>query len=159
MILYHGSNVEVRQPHLLRIKRDLDFGKGFYTTSSFEQAESWAKQTTRIRRDGTACVSCYETDFAELEKLNVLRFDRADAAWLDFVAANRSGTAPHTDWDLIIGPVANDQTYPTILLYLDGFVDAETTIRNLLTQKLKGQYTFKTERAIELLRCVEVKKL
>lgn len=32
MILYHGSNVIVREPHLLKIQRDLDFGKGFYYT-------------------------------------------------------------------------------------------------------------------------------
>lgn len=42
MILYHGSNVEVREPKLLKIQRDLDFGKGFYTTSDFEQARTWA---------------------------------------------------------------------------------------------------------------------
>lgn len=29
MILYHGSNVEVRAPKLLKIQRELDFGKGF----------------------------------------------------------------------------------------------------------------------------------
>ena len=39
MVLYHGSNVEVRDPRLLKTQRDLDFGKGFYTTSDLEQAE------------------------------------------------------------------------------------------------------------------------
>ncbi len=29
MLLYHGSNVEVQEPRLLRIQRDLDFGRGF----------------------------------------------------------------------------------------------------------------------------------
>ena len=33
MILYHGSNVEVKEPILLKVQRELDFGKGFYTTS------------------------------------------------------------------------------------------------------------------------------
>ena len=43
MILYHGSNIEVRNPHLLKIQRDMDFGKGFYTTSDFQQAPSFLR--------------------------------------------------------------------------------------------------------------------
>ena len=40
MILYHGSHVEVRNPQLLQNQRELDFGKGFYTTTDFEQAKA-----------------------------------------------------------------------------------------------------------------------
>lgn len=116
-----------------------------------------ARRTTLLRGEGSACVSCYEIDEKELGKLKTLRFDKADRAWLDFVAANRSGTAQPNDWSVIIGPVANDQTFPTILLYLDGYLDAESTIRNLLTQRLKDQYAFKTAEAIALLRFVEMK--
>ena len=36
MILYHGSNVEVSEPKLLKVQRTLDFGKGFYTTTDLE---------------------------------------------------------------------------------------------------------------------------
>ncbi|MBQ7432352.1 MAG: DUF3990 domain-containing protein [Lachnospiraceae bacterium] len=157
MILYHGSNVEVREPHLLRIQRELDFGKGFYTTSDFEQAKSWAQRSVRIRGTGAACVSCYEIDDEELTKLKILFFTKADLDWLEYVASNRKGTALQDDWDLIVGPVADDQTFPTILLYLDGFLDAESTIKRLLPQKLKDQYTFKTKTAIALLKCTEVK--
>ena len=60
------------------------------------------------------------------------------------------------DWDLICGPVANDQTMPVIDLYLDGMYDEEEAVRRLLPQKLKDQYVFKTEAAIRLLRCKEV---
>ena len=157
MILYHGSNLEVREPHLLKIQRDLDFGKGFYTTSDFDQAMSWAKRTARIRGAGNPCVSCYEINAAELRSLKTLRFEKADQRWLDFISANRKGTAPQNNWDLVIGPVANDQTFPTILLYLDGFIDAESAIKRLLTQKLKDQYTFKSESAISLLEFIEAK--
>ena len=157
MILYHGSNVEVREPHLLKIQRDLDFGKGFYTTSDLGQAVRWAKRTVRIRGTGKACVSVYEISDDDMAKLKIRRFAAANQVWLDYVAMNRRGIAEHEEADLVIGPVANDQTFPTILLYLDGFISAETAIQNLLTQKLKDQYTFKTERAIALLRCTEVK--
>ena len=156
MILYHGSNMEVREPHLLKIQRDLDFGKGFYTTSDFDQAASWAKRTVKIRRTGNACVSVYEISKEELKELNIRHFAAADRSWLDYVAANRRGNALPDAADLVIGPVANDQTFPTILLYLDGYLTAEATIQQLLPQKLKDQYTFKTEKALALLHCQEV---
>ncbi|WP_418979597.1 DUF3990 domain-containing protein [Adlercreutzia equolifaciens] len=54
MILYHGSNVEVRLPRILTTNRSLDFGAGFYTTSSPNQAERWAQLQTRRRRGGRA---------------------------------------------------------------------------------------------------------
>ena len=90
--------------------------------------------------------------------LKILRFKKPDSAWLDYVAANRK-YKNNDDWDLVIGPVANDQTFPTILLYLDGYLDAESAIRQLLPQKLKDQYTFKTEKALSLLEFIEVKEL
>jgi len=121
MILYHGSNVEASEPRLLRIQRDLDFGKGFYTTSDLGQAESWAKRVFRIRGTGRPLVSCYEVGEAAIDALNVLRFEKPDRSWLDYVAANRRDEQLPEEWDLVIGPVANDQTFPTLLLYLDGY--------------------------------------
>ena len=156
MILYHGSNVEVREPRLLKIQRDLDFGKGFYTTSDLDQAAKWAKRTSLRLRQGKAFVSVYEINEVEIEALRVLRFDSPDAQWLRFVVKNRTGYAPREDWDLVIGPVANDQTAPVIDLFLDGRYDEAETIKRLLPQKLKDQYTFKTEKGIALLRCTEV---
>lgn len=88
-----------------------------------------------------------------------MRFEKADLAWLEYVASNRRGTVEDNDWDLIIGPVADDQTFPTILLYLDGYLDAESAIRQLLPQNLKDQYTFKTEDALACLGFTEVKRV
>ena len=154
MFLYHGSNLEIEVPRLLKNQRNLDFGKGFYTTSDYNQAESWALRTARIRKEGKAIVSYYEVEDNALEKLKRLRFKKADKEWLDFVAANRKGISPQNDWDIIIGPVANDQTFPTILLYLDGYLDADSTIKRLLTQKLSDQYTFTTELALSKLKFI-----
>lgn len=49
MKLYHGSNVVVKNPQILLSDRRLDFGTGFYLTSSFEQSERWAQLTTARR--------------------------------------------------------------------------------------------------------------
>ena len=41
MLLYHGSVMTVRKPAVARGRLKTDFGKGFYTTTSREQAEKW----------------------------------------------------------------------------------------------------------------------
>ena len=41
MKLYHGSLERVDKPELRKPNRTLDYGSGFYTTTSFSQAEDW----------------------------------------------------------------------------------------------------------------------
>ena len=62
MELYHGSNTRVEFPRILEQQRLLDFGKGFYVTSSREQAERWAiiKQK-RTKTKAKAIVNVYQT--------------------------------------------------------------------------------------------------
>ena len=156
MILYHGSNVEVREPRLLKVQRELDFGKGFYTTTDLEQASRWAKRTAVRLKQKNAFVSVYDLNEDALAMLRVLCFERPDRDWLRFVVANPKGLVEENKWDIVCGPVANDQTMPVIDLFLDGMYDEDEAIKRLLPQKLKDQYTFKTEKAIGLLRCTEV---
>jgi hypothetical protein len=59
MNLYHGSNMEIRAPKIIKSKRLLDFGTGFYLTSDFEQAQKWATRTTNRREAGTPIVSMF----------------------------------------------------------------------------------------------------
>ena len=84
MKLYHGSNVVVKNPQILLSDRRLDFGTGFYLTSSFEQAERWAQLTTARRGEGRPVVTVYDFDEAKLATLTVLRFKKANKKWLDF---------------------------------------------------------------------------
>ena len=129
MILYHGSNAEVRLPRILTTNRSLDFGAGFYTTSSLNQAERWAQLQTRRRGNGRAAVSAYEMDESAIESLSLLRFEGADAAWLDFVVENRKGLYKGELYDLVIGPVANDRTMSVINDYMNAlrlFLASET---------------------------------
>ena len=155
MILYHGSNVEVREPILLKTQRALDFGKGFYATSDLDQARRWAQRTARRLKCPQAFVSVYEIDDDMMRSLRVLRFTMPDKQWLRFVVANRRGEPQVDAWDLIHGPVANDQTMPVIDLFLDGMYDEDEAIRRLLPQKLKDQYAFRTPAGIQLLRFTE----
>ena len=80
-----------------------------------------------------------------------MRFQQADVDWLRFVSANRKNENVPNDYDLIIGPVANDKTMPVISLYFAGFYDEEETIKRLLPQKLRDQYVFRSELALQKL--------
>ena len=158
MLLYHGSNIEVQNPKILESDRRLDFGTGFYLTSSLSQAERWAKLTTERRKNGKAIVSVFEIDENAFNTLKILHFEKADKNWLEYVSKNRKNLPiQNDDFDLIIGPVANDKTMPVISLYFSGIYDMEETIKRLLVQKLNNQYTFKTKKSLEALKFTEAK--
>lgn len=72
---------------------------------------------------------------------------------------NRNNQPNTKNWDVIIGPVANDNTMPVINLYLKGSYDEDYALKKLLLQKLKDQYVFKTNKAISLLKLEEVIEL
>ncbi|MBP3195048.1 MAG: DUF3990 domain-containing protein [Cardiobacteriaceae bacterium] len=156
MFLYHGSNVAVKNPQLLKIYRALDFGSGFYTTSDINQAQKWAERTALRLQQKQSFVTVYEVDEQKMNELRFLQFDTPNLEWLHFVVQNRTGQSREDKWDIVKGPVADDQTIVVIDLYIDGMFSEEDAINRLLPQKLKDQYTFKTNRAIDLLYCVEV---
>lgn len=158
MLLYHGSNITVQNPQIIESDRRLDFGKGFYLTSSFEQASRWAELTVKRRDSGKPVVSVFEFDESQLANLKVLRFNQAQKEWLEYVTLNRKNQdIPNDNYDIVIGPVANDRTMPVISLYFAGIYDIEETLKRLMPQKLHDQYTFRTETALKALKFLEVK--
>ena len=153
MILYHGSNVIVDQPKLIRQNRYLDFGFGFYTTTNREQAVNFAQKVTDRRKMGEATLNIYSVNEAvAFQECKVLQFDSPDEAWLDFVAANRQGTYQGEKYDLIYGAVANDDVYRTIALYMTGVLDKEQTLSSLKICKLFNQLVFATEKSLQYLK-------
>lgn len=156
MKLYHGSIVSVKNPNLRQGRPNTDYGKGFYTTVDFDQAARWA----RIRRDraggGNAVVSVYEVDDDLLQKkdFRIMEYNGATKEWLDFVVANRR-YAPLHSYDIVLGPVANDNLYATISLYENGEMSAEAAVVQLKTHVLFNQVSFHTEKVLAQLRFVE----
>ena len=82
MILYHGSNTEVKEPKILSTNKALDFGPGFYTTTDLEQAKSWAVTKTKRLNKGTPIVSVYQynNDYAQ-NNLNIVKFEKPNKKW------------------------------------------------------------------------------
>lgn len=149
MTLYHGSTVPVDNPKIISRTSFLDFGTAFYTTSSYQQAERWAQ--IKMRRDHVSIgyISSYRFDLeAAQRELSIVRFDTADAAWLQFVVSSRRGERPAIPADLYIGPVADDTIYQTIRLFEAGAYNAEETIKRLKTEVLHDQWAFCTEKAL-----------
>ncbi len=151
MQIYHGSNMKVERPEIRKNLRALDFGPGFYMTSSQTQATKWARVVTRRRRKGEATLNIYELMIEKLDNLNVLKFNSANGDWLDFVVLNRKELVVDSGYDLVIGPVANDSTLPVIDDYMDGVYTKEQAIERLLPQNLTDQYAFLTPASLELL--------
>ena len=159
MYLYHGSNVAVEHPVLGASRRRLDFGPAFYLTSDRGQAESWAVRSAKVRKAGEPIVSRFVFDESGAEDLRILTFDAPDAQWLRYVVENRTSPVIPDDADIVIGPVANDQTIRTVNDFIAGRFSEEIAIQLLLPQKLKDQYAFKSEAALALLRFEEVMRV
>lgn len=159
MIVYHGSTVLVERPEIRVGEAFLDFGPGFYTTTSYDQAERWAKIKMRRENKTTGYVAAYEFDY-EAAKANatIQIFEAANLEWLLFVANNRRGLPFPTPVDMHIGPVADDNVYQSIRFFETGVYDAEETVKRLKTEVLHDQWTFHTEKMLSYLRFIESKE-
>ena len=157
MELYHGSNVEVKEPKILSIQKTADFGMGFYTTSSLQQAKDWARIKTGRRGFGNPCVSSFEFDDEQAKKkLEIKYFHEADDDWLEFVVANRKGTYAGKKFDLVVGPVADDQTITVIDNYIRGLLSSKVALAELEPQNLTDQYAFLTNASLNHLKTIGV---
>ena len=156
MKVYHGSYVAVPYPDLTHSRENVDFGKGFYTTPIYEQAEQWAKRFRKQNKTGV--VSEYSFDDSSLSDVRVLTFESYSEEWLDFILQCRT-CKDATDYDIVIGGVANDRVFNTVELYFDGLIDKVEAIKRLMYEETNLQITFRTEVALSKLvfeRSVEV---
>jgi hypothetical protein len=145
MIVYHGTNIIIEQPKIINRFKTLDFGEGFYTTENENQAKDFAVKVCK-RRSPTLypIVNCYEFN-ENLSDFSILKFDAPNEKWLDFVVERRKGIALSKKYDLIIGPVANDDVFGTIILYETGQLDKESAIKKFKVKNLYNQFVFCNE--------------
>jgi len=157
MILYHGSTEIVEQPRIIVSDKFLDFGYGFYTTTSEEQALRWAKIKKNRIKSANSYLNIYEVDDKAFQNhtFSMLDFDNPNREWLEFVINNRRGKVMHS-YDFVKGPVANDTLYRTFTLYESGVLTFDETIKRLKTSELFDQLSFHSERALEQLKFKEI---
>ena len=160
MKLYHGSTVLVTTPEIRTGAFFLDFGIGFYTTTSFEQAERWAKIKMRREQSAIGYVSVYDFDIdAASAQITIQRFSAADMDWLQFVVQNRKGLPFEHAMDMHVGPVADDNVYQSIRFFETGVLNAEETVKRLKTEVLHDQWTFHTAKALSYCRFIDYKEV
>ena len=147
MKLYHSSTIKVEDPDLDHSRDYLDFGKGFYLTSLKEQAVLYAERF--ILRGRTAIMNEYELH-EDLSRLKVKVFEAYDEEWLDFILSCRKGKDA-TDYDVVIGGIANDKIFKTIDLYFTGDISKEEALNRLKYEKPNNQYCLRTTRALAFM--------
>lgn len=175
MLLYHGSYIEIPQIDLDRCFDGLDFGRGFYLTSSYEQARSYVRLSVRKAvRIGNVpesfdpddgCISVYR--FHNAPTLLAHCFQGASVEWLHFVAANRKRDLfplllkQYAAIDIVGGKIANDRTARTLQMYISGILGEpgtpeadKETIERLLPNRLEDQFCFRTQKAIDHLEFI-----
>lgn len=158
MILYHGSIEIVENPEIRIPSRSLDYGYGFYTTTSFKQAEDWVKRKLNANTS-IGYVNVYELDETLIKSLNALLFESPTEEWVDFVMNNRTNKDFNHDFDIVYGPVANDKVYAAFALYEGGIIDKQNLISELKAYKLVDQYLFHTDKALKVVKFIEAKEV
>ena len=151
MILYHGSDVEVMDPKIIKSEKGRDFGCAFYLTPIKEQAERMAKRKQRMNKSSSAIVSVFEWDEKEISGLKYKLFKNPDLELLDMIIECRTNPSFNHGYDIIEGKIADDSVGETILFVIDGIIKKEDALERLKFQKINSQVAFCSEESLKLL--------
>lgn len=163
MILYHGSNTDIRTINLALCRPFKDFGRGFYLTVIKEQAEKMANRVAKIY-GGNPVVNAYNIDenFIAMRELNIKNFGiKTSEEWARFVRNNRNKKNENysdiecnldNKYDIVIGPIADDDMALLFRQYENGMITFDTMLNGMIYKETTNQYSFHTERAISLLK-------
>ncbi len=146
MRLYHSSNIIVEHPDTLHSRQYLDFGRGFYLTSIYDQAVRYAQRFKR--RGQQAWLNTYELSEEDIGQWNVKRFKSYNKQWLDFVAQCRDGKDVG-DYDMVIGGIANDRVIITLDRYFTGEITQKEALGLLRFEKPNIQYCIRSEQMLQ----------
>lgn len=146
MIIYHGSYMEVIKPDITHSRANVDFERGFYTTPLMEQAQKWCKKFKDKKK--SVVVSIYNFDEKAFEKCKTLKFDAYSEEWLDFILKCRRGEDT-SDYDIVMGGVANDKVFNTVELFFDGLIDKNEAIKRLRYENPNFQIVFRFQKVLD----------
>ena len=159
MKLYHGTNQDIETIDLSCGLQFKDFGKGFYATPDKTTAIRMAQKRARLF-GGTATLITYEFNTLALNsELKVKVFpEKACTEWLIFVDANRDrkNTVQIHDYDIVVGPIANDGVVLQLTNYREQIYSPEQAAQLLQDKYLDQQYYFGTERALQYISKINV---
>ena len=147
MILYHGSNLEVKNPIIIQSEKGRDFGCAFYLTPIKEQAERMAKRKQRMNKSDSAIVSVFDFKEKEIDNFKYKIFNDADLEWLDLVIECRTNPSFKHDYDIVEGK----KSLP-VLLHIQQYPKDKSKISKLMAQAAEeGINSPAVEECIKLL--------
>lgn len=155
MKLYHGTNIDFDHIDINKSKPNKDFGRGFYLSADYEQAKNMADIKVEQMETGMPLVQEYSINEIEMKSLKCMTFDDYTEEWVKFILLNRNNPSavPAHDYDIVIGPIADDRVGVQLWKYESQLIDLPTLIKRLKYMKgITFQYFFGTERAIKLLK-------
>ena len=159
MKLYHGTNIDFDSISLTIGLKYKDFGWGFYATPDRNTAIRMAQKKARLF-GGTPTLITYDLDETVLQSnLKIKRFsEKATVEWFLFVDANRDRKNNNSihDYDIVIGPIANDGVVLQLTNYREGIYSSEQAAQLLQDKYLDQQYYFGTERSLQYLHKANV---
>lgn len=154
MILYHGSDVEVKKPKIIYSEKGKDFGCAFYLTPLKEQAERMANRRKRMNRSTSAFVSVYKWN-EEKNNLKYKFFKNPDLEWLDMIIKCRTNPYFKHGYDIVEGKIADDSVGETILFVIEGIIKKEDALERLKFQKINSQIAFCSEESLKFITFIE----
>jgi len=109
-----------------------------------------------------AILYSFEFNTSNMDKLNTIEFKTANREWMRFVIRNRTQREQQHNYDIVIGPTANDNTLTAIGLFFAGAygdVKSDLAIDRLIEQlvphKLPLQFYFGSKKAVEFLSFIK----
>lgn len=150
LMVYHGTDCLFDKIEIDRSIGNRDFGTGFYTTTISSQAESWAKSKKIRSNSEHAYVYVYEVEISE--DVLVKQYDGLTVEWLEMIKANRKLGGIQHQYDIMIGPLANDNTMLTVSRYVEGVYTAEEAIKRLEYSQVNDQVSFHTQTALQCIQ-------
>lgn len=154
MILYHGSDVEVKNPSIIKAEKGRDFGCAFYLTPIKEQAERMAKRKQRMNKSKAAVVSVFEYNEKVINNFKYKLFNNPDLEWLDLIIKCRTNPSFKHGYDVVEGKIADDSVGETILFVIDGVIKKEDAIERLKFQKINSQIAFCSEESLQIIKFI-----
>ena len=155
MKLYHGTNIDFDHIDINKSKPNKDFGRGFYLSADYEQAKNMADIKVEQMETGMPLVQEYSISEIEMKSLKCMTFDDYTEEWAKFILLNRNNPSavPAHDYDIVIGPIADDKVGVQLWKYESQLIDLTTLIKRLKYMNgITFQYFFGTDRAIKLLK-------
>lgn len=158
MKVYHGSTQVVKYPLAGAGRENLDFGKGFYVTDIYAQAERWGSVMAMRRPGSVPVVNIYELDVEKISSSGYqwLRFDGYNNDWLDFIVSSRSGNQPWLEYDIVEGGIANDRVFDTIENFMENQITKEVALGRLRFEQPNNQLCLLNQHLIE--ECLSFKE-